>query len=364
MSGSFGIGLVGLGRHGSRYVRHLLEGIPGCRLAAVSRRDVGAGRAFAERHGLLFVPEWRELVTCKEVEAVVVVTPPALNREICLAAVRAGKPLLIEKPLALTVADAQEMVRAARGWVPKEMEFLTSEGDERIKGNHTRPRWCDIHGAIDGKMAGVTLMTAQTLRFTPVLARLRDRLADVGPLEYLVLTMRTERPPHRWLGDPGQAGGGVLLEIGIHLLDLIRFLTGAEAVEAVADLARRHTDRVEDLALARFRLSTGVSCFVEVSRVSGGRVCRVEAIGRAGQLIADVDRSLLTRIEGRAVTATEAVPDRPTVVTVLEAFAKRRRPPRGGDGGSLLPRRARGTVSAGGDLVRAGLTPSESGWYR
>ena len=285
MSGSFGIGLVGLGRHGSRYARHLLEGIPGCHLAAVSRQDVGAGRAFAERHGILFVPEWRELVQCKEVEAVVVVTPPALNREICLAAVRAGKPLLIEKPLALTVADAQEMVRAARE-------------------------------------AGITLMTAQTLRFTPVLARLRDRLADVGSPEYLVLTMRAERPPHRWLGDPGQAGGGVLLEIGIHLLDLIRFLTGAEAVEAVADLARRHTGRVEDLALARFRLSTGVSCFVEVSRVSGGRVCRVEAIGEAGQLIADVDRSLLTRVEGRAVTATEAVPDRPTVVTVLEAFAK------------------------------------------
>ena len=285
MSGRFGVGLVGLGRHGSRYVRHLLEGIPGCHLAAVSRRDVGAGRAFAEQHGLLFMPEWRELVTCKEVEAVVVVTPPALSREICLAAVRAGKPLLIEKPLALTVADAQEMVRAARE-------------------------------------AGIALMTAQTLRFTPVLARLRDRLADVGPLEYLVLTMRTERPPHRWLGDPGQAGGGVLLEIGIHLLDLIRFLTGAEAVEAVADLARRHTRLVEDLAVARFRLSTGVSCFVEVSRVSGGRVCRVEAIGGAGQLIADVDRSLLTRVEGRSVTATEAVPDRPTVVTVLEAFAK------------------------------------------
>ncbi len=285
MSGSFGIGLVGLGRHGSRYARHLLEGIPGCHLAAVSRQDVGAGRAFAERHGILFVPEWRELVQCKEVEAVVVVTPPALNREICLAAVRAGKPLLIEKPLALTVADAQEMVRAARE-------------------------------------AGITLMTAQTLRFTPVLARLRDRLADVGSPEYLVLTMRAERPPHRWLGDPGQAGGGVLLEIGIHLLDLIRFLTGAEAVEAVADLARRHTGRVEDLALARFRLSTGVSCFIEVSRVSGGRVCRVEAIGGAGQLIADVDRSLLTRIEGRTVTATEAVPDRPTVVMVLEAFAK------------------------------------------
>ena len=284
MSGSIGIGLVGLGRHGSRYARHLLEGIPECHLAAVSRRDVGAGRAFAERHGLLFVPDWRDLVTREEVEAVVVVTPPALNREICLAAVRAGKPLLIEKPLALTVAEAREMVRAARE-------------------------------------ADVTLMTAQTLRFTPVLARLRERLADVGSLEYLVLTMRADRPPHRWLGDPSQAGGGVLLEIGIHLLDLIRFLTGAEAVEAVADLAQRHTSRVEDLAQARFRLSSGIFCYVEVSRVSGGRVCRVEAVGRAGQLIADVDRSLLTRIEGRVVAETEAVPDQPTVGTVLEAFA-------------------------------------------
>src|SRR5207244_8633910 len=76
-----------------------------------------------------------EVQTC----ALPILTPPALNRETCLAAVRAGKPLLIEKPLALTVADAQEMVRAARE-------------------------------------AGITLMTAQTLRFTPVLARLRDRL--------------------------------------------------------------------------------------------------------------------------------------------------------------------------------------------
>jgi predicted dehydrogenase len=285
VSGSIGIGLVGLGRHGSRYARHLLEGVPGCHLAAVSRRDAGAGRAFAERHGLLFEPDWRELVTRAEVDAVVVVTPPALNREICLAAVRAGKPLLIEKPLALRVPDAVEMVRAARD-------------------------------------AGVTLMTAQTLRFTPVLARLRDRLEGVGSLEYLVLAMRAERPPHRWLGDPAQAGGGVLLEIGIHLLDLIRFLTGVEAVEAVADLAQRHTGEVEDLALARFRLSNGVVCYVEVSRVSGGRVCRVEAIGGAGQLIADVDRSLLTRIEGRTVADTEAVPDRPTVIIVLEAFAR------------------------------------------
>jgi hypothetical protein len=50
-------------------------------------------------------------------------------------------------------------IRAARPWVPKEVTFLTSEGDERIKGNHTRPKWCDIHGSIEGKTAGIALMT-------------------------------------------------------------------------------------------------------------------------------------------------------------------------------------------------------------
>ncbi len=69
-------------------------------------------------------------------------------------------------------------------------------------------------------------------------------------------------------------------------------------------------------------MASGISCYVEVSRVSGGRVCRVEAVGRDGQLMADVDRSLLTRIEGRTIAAAEPVPDRPTVVMVLEAFAR------------------------------------------
>jgi hypothetical protein len=50
-------------------------------------------------------------------------------------------------------------IRAAREWKPDQVRFLTSEGDDRLKGNHTRPRWCRVSGAIAGKQAGVTLMT-------------------------------------------------------------------------------------------------------------------------------------------------------------------------------------------------------------
>jgi len=283
--GSIGLGVIGMGRHGSRYITHLLEGVAGCHLAAVSRRDEAAGRAVAGRHGVPFLGDWRELVARSEVEAVVVVTPPGLNREICLSAARLCKPMLIEKPLSLTVAEGREMVGAAHA-------------------------------------AGVALMTAQTLRFTPVLERLRETLPLIGSLEYLCLTMRAERLPHRWLDEPAQAGGGVLLEIGIHLLDLLRYLTGEDAVEAAGEILKQHTTRVEDLAQARFRLASGLPCYVEVSRVYGGRVCRVEAIGQAGQLSVDVDRGLLTRIEGRTIVQAESVPDRPTVAIVLEAFAR------------------------------------------
>ena len=50
-------------------------------------------------------------------------------------------------------------IRAARPWTPQHVRFFTSEGDDRIKDNHTRPRWCDVSGPIDGQPAGITIMT-------------------------------------------------------------------------------------------------------------------------------------------------------------------------------------------------------------
>ena len=49
-----------------------------------------------------------------------------------------------------------------RPWTPQHVTFLTSEGDDRLKGNHTRPRWCDISGSIDDKAAGIALLTHPT----------------------------------------------------------------------------------------------------------------------------------------------------------------------------------------------------------
>jgi len=93
---SIGIGLIGLGRHGSRYATHLLDdSIPRARLTAICRRNRAEGASFADRHALRFHEDYRALIADPAVHAIVVVTPPALTPQISLEAVRARKAMLI-----------------------------------------------------------------------------------------------------------------------------------------------------------------------------------------------------------------------------------------------------------------------------
>ena len=280
---AIGVGLIGLGRHGLRYARHLLEPLPGARLVAVCRRDVKQGQAFATEHGLRFYPEFRDLIADRDVHAVFVVTPPIWTREICLEAVARKKPLLIEKPLATTGVDARLMVSAA--------------------------------GA-----AGIPLMTAHTVRYEAAVAALREKLESVGTRRYLVVTNRAE--PHREvMDDPtGYGGRGVLLETGIHLLDLIRFLTGDEIVEVSCEMERPMAGGPEDRVLASLRTTGNFRCILDASRVTGGRVSRAEWVGEHGQIGGDWIHHRVWRFTARDVIEEWRIDNRPTVLTVMQLF--------------------------------------------
>src|SRR5262249_45639314 len=107
------IGLIGAGRHGSRYLHHLLRDLPGVTLAALCRKRIEERIPSLSTTGIPVYGDYRELIADPKVEAVVVVTPPSLCHEICLEAVQARKPILIEKPLAPTGREARAMVGAA-----------------------------------------------------------------------------------------------------------------------------------------------------------------------------------------------------------------------------------------------------------
>ena len=104
-----GVGLIGLGRHGMRYAKHLLEEKPLSRLVAVCRRNAQEGMTFAKSNNLSFYKDFRGLIADPQVEAVLVVTAPSLTLPIAREAIHHQKPLLIEKPLAIHEADAREL---------------------------------------------------------------------------------------------------------------------------------------------------------------------------------------------------------------------------------------------------------------
>jgi predicted dehydrogenase len=116
-----GIGLLGTGLHGSRYAAHLARGdVPGVRLVACSRRDRLLGEAQARELGCRYHASLEELVHDPEVDALLVVTPATCHAGAVLAAVRAHKPVLVEKPLTCSLAEARSLrdeVRARSGKV-------------------------------------------------------------------------------------------------------------------------------------------------------------------------------------------------------------------------------------------------------
>jgi predicted dehydrogenase len=277
-----GVGLIGLGRQGLRYARHLLEDVPGARLIAVCRKDTSQGFPLSASYPIKVMEQVTDLVQHPSVEVVISAAPPQLSPLICQAAVAAGKPLLVEKPLATTEADGEDMVRRA------------------------------------GK-AGLPLMVAQTLRFNHAVEAFRRRLSDLGAIHSLVMTLSVPTRP-RPSGNPGFGGRGVLLDLGIHVLDLARYLTGAHP--RVETCVLDYLPPVGFDTRADIRLSTveGLTMNLLVAWSQAERIGTAEASGPSGCLSVDwVKHGLIDRREGQApISWTE--PDRPTIAAVLSAF--------------------------------------------
>ena len=276
-----GIGLIGLGHHGSRYAKHLLQDVPDVRLVAVCRRRAEMGNGLADQTGVPCYSDYRELIADSRVQAVVVVTTPTLNRDICIAVAQAKKALLVEKPLATTAEDARAIMQAAQS-------------------------------------SGQVMMTGHTLRFDASVRALRDRRAQAGALQYLSLASRME--PHAESEDWGFGGRGCVLEIGIHLLDLLRVLTEDEVQTVCCEMDRMPPAGPERRMLGRLTTRRGLACLVDVSRVTSGRVGRVELIGSEGQLSANWCEQRVTRISSQQGGGEWQTVAEPTVLSTLRAF--------------------------------------------
>jgi predicted dehydrogenase len=228
--------------------------------------------------------EAQALIADPSVDVIVVVTPPLYSPEICRLAVQARKPMLVEKPLATTATDARTIVAQARE-------------------------------------AGVPLMTAQTLRFDNTIQHMKRCQSSIGQSQQLDLVfhieIRNTAPEHV----AGYGKRGALLEIGVHMLDLVRFLTGEEgqAVRCTMD----HLPPMGPERMASIHLTTtgGTICRLDITRVVGERAGRAVWVGSQGRVAADwMRRRICVEMSSGEKTADVDIPPSLTVLDTLSAF--------------------------------------------
>jgi predicted dehydrogenase len=162
-------------------------------VVGVSGHRLDAATEFARRWGIERVTDdWAGLCAEPDVDLVIVGTPNSLHAEQAIHALDHGKHVLVEKPMATTVADADRMIAAAQ-------------------------------------RAGRALAVGHMWRYHPDVIALRDRIA-AGEFGSIVRThgwgVHAGWGPSGWFTDPALAGGGALIDMGIHAIDTARFLLG------------------------------------------------------------------------------------------------------------------------------------------
>jgi predicted dehydrogenase len=281
---SLGVGMVGyafMGRAHSqawRTVDRVFDLPLRPRLAAICGRDEAATAAAAGRLGWAAAEtDWRALIARDDVQLIDIAAPGGLHAPIAIAALQAGKHVLCEKPLANTLAEAELMAAAADAAFP----------------------------------SGARAMVGFNYRRVPALALAR-RLVEQGRIGqlrhvravYLQDWLVDPDSPLTWRMQADQAGSGALGDLGAHIVDLARFLTGDEitGVSAVSatfveerplldgDGAGRVT--VDDAVVFSARFGSGALGSFEATRYAAGRKngLRIELNGSAGSLAFDLER--------------------------------------------------------------------------
>lgn len=249
------VAIVGCGLIGSRRAREASRH-PGTRLRAVVDVDAGRASALAAEHDCVAAPAWESVVQDAGVDIVVVSTPNGMTTEIADAALAAGKHVLVEKPPGRNVSEAQRLAAAAG----------RAAGLLKVGFNHR------YHPAI---AAAHTLTASGSLG--PIL-NLRARYGHGGRPGY----------EHEWRGDARLAGGGELLDQGVHLADLFCWFAGRPA-NAVAMLQTAHWSiaPLEDNAFALVQFESGAIGSMHTSWTQWKNLFSLEVFCERGSVTVD-----------------------------------------------------------------------------
>lgn len=257
-----GWGLIGASTIAAEHMLGAIRAQAGHEVVAVLSSNAARGRAYAERHAIATAHEsLPALLQDPRVQVVYVSTTNELHKEQVLAAAAAGKHVLCEKPLALSVADAREMLRACQA-------------------------------------AGVLLATNHHLRNAATHRKMRELLAQgaIGKPLFARVFHAVHLPAHLqgWRLDRPDAGGGVILDISVHDVDTLRFVLDAEPLELVGLSQSTAMSRqgLEDGVMAVLRFDNGVLAQIHDAFTVRHAETGLEIHGESGSI---VGRNVMTQ---------------------------------------------------------------------
>jgi UDP-N-acetyl-2-amino-2-deoxyglucuronate dehydrogenase len=264
MPDSLGFALIGCGVIGRTHAEAIAS-VEGAHLAVACSRTPETARRLAEEYGAAWCTDVRQAVARPDVDAVSVCTPSGLHAGPTLAAFDAGKHVLVEKPMEITLEKADQMIAAAdraRRWlgVIYQMRF--------------NPAMRYLKAAVDGgKLGRITLGEASVKWY-----RSPDYFRSAG-----------------WRGARALNGGGALMSQAIHHVDLLLWMMGpVRSVSGYADTLL-HSIEVEDTLVASLRFESGALGVIEATTAAFPRLSdRLEIAGTQGSVRVE-DRQLRFR---------------------------------------------------------------------
>lgn len=259
-SSTLGFGIVGIGMIAEFHARAIAS-LSGANLVGVATRNANKAQAFAAKHHAPFATtELAALVARPDVHVVCITTPSGAHLEPALAAIRAGKHVVIEKPIEITMARADEILRAAEAAGVRVAPIFQARFGEGAR---------TVKAAIDAGRLGRLVLASNYVKWHR--------------------TSQYYTPPRGLLANDG---GGAVMAQAIHGLDLLQWFAGMPA-EIFAWTTRRvypHIE-VEDTAVASLKFASGAfGAFEASTAVWPGWSRRHEICGEHGSIALEDDR--------------------------------------------------------------------------
>jgi len=234
------IGVVGAGIMGCNHARVLSE-LPGAELVGVADPNVGQTEFVGRTLGCGTFPDVGKLLDYG-VDAVTIAAPTHLHRDLALTCIARGVNVLVEKPIASSVEQGYDVIKAAR-------------------------------------RAGVILMVGHIERFNPAAQTIKDAIRGEDILS-IAITRVGPFPPR-------MSNVGIVIDLAVHDIDLIRWFTGSEIIEVQPQLSSARAER-EDIALLQFRTASGVLAHINTNWLTPFKARTVQVATKRKYIVGDL----------------------------------------------------------------------------